>query len=78
MILAEKLRKLRVKKRLSMSEVSRISQKAEDPRGKITQGYLSRLESGQESNPSLQKILTLSRIYEVDPNEFFPIRKKKR
>lgn len=61
-----------------MSEVSRLSQKAEDPRGRITQGYLSRLEAGHESNPSLQKILTLSRIYEVEPNEFFPIRKRKR
>lgn len=77
MTLAQILKKLRLKNNLTMSQVSRLSQAAADPRGKITQGYISRLESGKETNPSLQKILTLCRIYKVEPNEFFPMYRKK-
>ncbi len=78
MSLSEKLKKMRAKNQLSMSQVARLSQRATEPRGRITQGYISRLESGQETNPSLQKIVTLSRIYKVEPNDFFPKTGRKR
>ncbi|OGW33524.1 MAG: hypothetical protein A2X58_07810 [Nitrospirae bacterium GWC2_56_14] len=78
MNLSEKLKKMRAKNKLSMSQVARLSQKAADHRGRITQGYISRLESGQETNPSLQKIMTLSKIYKVEPNDFFPKTGRKR
>jgi transcriptional regulator with XRE-family HTH domain len=78
MNLSEKLKKMRTKNKLSMSQVARLSQKATDHRGRITQGYISRLESGQETNPSLQKIVTLSKIYKVEPNDFFPKTGRKR
>jgi transcriptional regulator with XRE-family HTH domain len=71
MKLAEKLRILRTKKNLSMSEVARLSGTAIDHRGKITQGYISRLESGKETNPSLMKLMTLCTIYKIKPNELF-------
>lgn len=56
-----------------MSGVMQIAQKEKfkDSRSKITQGYLSRLESGGETNPSLLKILTLCKIYKITPLEFF-------
>lgn len=54
-----------------MSEVARISEKATDSRGRITQGYISRLESGKETNPSLMKLVTLCSIYKIEPNELF-------
>ena len=69
MTLAQKLAKLRDMHRLSMSQVARISERARDPRGKITQGYISRLESGKETNPSLMKIMTLCSIYKIKPND---------
>lgn len=69
MPLAEKLKKLRKKNKLSMSQVARISELAPDHRGGITQGYLSRLESGKENNPSLMKLMTLCSIYNVEPND---------
>ncbi len=78
MDLSEKLKKMRSRNKLSMSEVARLSQCAVDHRGRITQGYISRLESGQETNPSLQKIMTLSRIYKAEPNDFFPKTGRKR
>jgi transcriptional regulator with XRE-family HTH domain len=78
MSLSEKLKKMRTRNKLSMSQVARLSQQAADQRGRITQGYISRLESGQETNPSLQKIVTLSRIYKVEPNDFFPKAGRKR
>lgn len=71
MKLAEKLKKLRNNSKLSMSQVSRHSEISKDPRGRITQGYISRLESGKETNPSMQKIITLCRAYNVEPNELF-------
>ncbi|HUJ17872.1 MAG TPA: helix-turn-helix transcriptional regulator [Nitrospirota bacterium] len=71
MTLAEKLQKMRIKNKLSMSEVARMSEKAVDRRGRITQGYISRLESGKETNPSLMKLMTLCRIYKIRPNELF-------
>lgn len=71
MTLAEKLKKLRTRSNLSMSEVARISEKATDSRGRITQGYISRLESGKETNPSLMKLVTLCSIYKIEPNELF-------
>ncbi len=69
MTLAEKLQTLRNKRRLSMSAVARMSEKATDRRGRITQGYISRLESGKETNPSLMKIMTLCSIYKIRPND---------
>lgn len=69
MTLAQKLTKLRDKHELSMSQVARMSEKARDPRGRITQGYISRLESGKETNPSLMKIMTLCTIYKIQPND---------
>jgi transcriptional regulator with XRE-family HTH domain len=68
MTLADKLKQLRKKNSLSMSEVARISEVAPDHRGRITQGYISRLESGKETNPSLMKLLTLCSIYKTEPN----------
>ena len=69
MTLAQKLTKLRDMHNLSMSQVARISERARDPRGRITQGYISRLESGKETNPSLMKIMTLCTIYKIKPND---------
>ena len=54
-----------------MSQVAALSETASDHRGRITQGYISRLESGKETNPSLLKLLTLCNIYQVDPNALF-------
>lgn len=67
--LAKRLRELREEANLSMVAVAVLSVKArEHPRGVITQGYISRLESGMEDNPSMAKIITLAKIYGVDPN----------
>jgi transcriptional regulator with XRE-family HTH domain len=71
MTLADKLKKMRIKHKLSMSQVARMSEQASDHRGRITQGYISRLESGKETNPSLMKLVTLCRIYKIKPNELF-------
>lgn len=78
MTLADKLKKMRAKNKLSMSEVARLSESATDNRGRITQGYISRLESGKETNPSLMKLMTLCRIYKVAPNQLFIKSGKKR
>lgn len=78
MTLAEKLRKLRNGKKMSMSQVARLSERAEDRRGRITQGYISRLESGKETNPSLMKLLTLCGIYTIKPNELFVTNNRKK
>jgi transcriptional regulator with XRE-family HTH domain len=77
MILADKLKKLRIRNKLSMSQVARISERASDNRGRITQGYISRLESGKENNPSLMKLMTLCSIYEIEPGELFTKTRKK-
>ncbi len=71
MTLADKLKKLRNRQKLSMSEVARISERARDRRGRITQGYISRLESGKETNPSLMKLMTLCEVYKISPHELF-------
>ncbi len=71
MTLAEILKKLRYKRGISMSEVARLSERAKDRRGRITQGYISRLESGKETNPSLLKLTTLCGIYKISPHELF-------
>lgn len=62
---------MRIRNKLSMSQVARISELARDHRGRITQGYISRLESGKETNPSLMKLMTLCSIYKIKPNELF-------
>jgi len=69
MTLANTIKKLRIRNKLSMSQVARISESASDDRGRITQGYISRLESGKETNPSLMKLMTLCDIYRVRPND---------
>ncbi len=56
---------------MSMSRVARLSEISPDPRGRISQGYLSRLESGKEINPSLMKLMTLCSIYRIEPNALF-------
>lgn len=66
--LAKRLRSYRSLTFFSMAEVARRSKAIAKGKGVITQGYLSRLESGKESNPSMAKIVTLSKIYGVDPN----------
>ncbi len=71
MTLAKKLQQLRNKSNLSMSQVARMSERASDPRGRITQGYISRLESGKETNPSLMKLMSLCSIYKIEPNQLF-------
>lgn len=74
MLLADKLRKARKKAGLSMSQVARMSLKfvkGDDDRGLITQGYISRLESGREDNPSRMKMITLCRIYKIEPATLF-------
>lgn len=69
--LAEKLKTARNKKKLSMTAVAHLSQENKDPRGKITQSYLSRLESGKETNPSFLKIMTLCKVYMIKPGSLF-------
>lgn len=54
-----------------------MSQAATDRRGRITQGYISRLESGKETNPSLMKLITLCSIYKIRPNELFVRNRRK-
>ncbi len=80
MKLTDKLKKLRNRSKMSMSQVARLSELARDHRGRITQGYISRLESGKETNPSLMKLMTLCNIYNIEPNELFmaSVRKKNR
>ncbi len=76
--LAEKLKVLRQKQGMSMSEVARESEHAKDRRGRITQGYISRLESGKETNPSLMKLVTLCAIYRIEPHELLSSSRKKK
>jgi transcriptional regulator with XRE-family HTH domain len=72
MTLAEKMRALRDRKKMSVSEEARLSELATTRRSRIAQGgYLSRLESGKETNPSLMKLMTLCGIYQIDPYELF-------
>ena len=67
------LKNLRIAAGYNMSEVARISKEDiwEDHRCYITEGYISRLEAGKETNPSLLKILTLCKIYKISPSRFF-------
>jgi len=69
--LAETLSKARTRRKLSMNDVSRQSSIAKDHRGRITQGYISRLESGKETNPSFLKLQTLCNIYRINPGTLF-------
>lgn len=67
------LKESRLKTGYGMSEVMRLTNKMKikDRRQRITQGYISRLESGIETNPSLLKILTLCKLYKISPSNFF-------
>jgi transcriptional regulator with XRE-family HTH domain len=67
MSLADNLKNLITRNHLSMTDVARLSENSADSRGRINQGYISRLESGQEDNPSLMKMMTLCRIYKAKP-----------
>jgi transcriptional regulator with XRE-family HTH domain len=78
MTLANKLKKMRIKHKLSMSQVARISELAVDNRSRITQGYISRLESGKETNPSLMKLITLCSIYKIKPNELIVVQYRRK
>ncbi len=71
--LANKLQKARNEKKLSMTQVARKSVRAGDVehRGHITQGYISRLESGKEANLSFLKLKMLCRIYGIEPGSLF-------
>ncbi len=70
--LANKLINARKRLNLTMSDVERMSRKiATDYRGRITQGYISRLETGKETNPSYLKIIILSKIYKIEPGSLF-------
>lgn len=71
--LAQKLKKARVAQNLLMSQTAYISIKkyGGDARRMITQGYISRLESGKETNPSFLKIKTLCMIYKIEPGSLF-------
>ena len=77
MKLKDRLQLARKKSGLSMSDVARRSAKIakanREPRMSITQGYISRLESGQETNPSMMKIQALSLVYGVMPNKIVKI-----
>lgn len=61
--LGEHLRKLRKERGLSTSAASLYSN------GRISQPFLSQIETGKHQNVSLQIILTLCDIYKVTPNE---------
>ncbi len=72
--LAEKLKRARKRNNLSMGEVARKSWQPEfkhDKRAWITQGYISRLEAGTETNPSYLKLKTLCAIYNIKPGSLF-------
>ncbi len=66
--LARRLKSFRKKSGLNMTQVSKETMKAKDRRGRLTQGYISRLESGRETNPSMFKILSFCRIYKISPD----------
>ena len=78
MKLAEILTSARTKNGLSMSDVARTSAKfsKQDHRCRITQGYISRLESGKETNQSLKKLETLCQIYRIEPDTLFIKRRR--
>ena len=72
MTLAEKLKNARTKRKLTMNQVESFSgKKALDHRGKVSQGYISRLESGKETNPSFLKLRTLCGLYGIKPGSLF-------
>jgi len=72
MKLKDRLQNARKKSGLSMSDVAKWTAKIatanREPRLSVTQGYISRLESGQEDNPSMMKIQSLCIVYGIMPN----------
>ncbi len=66
---------------ISMTDVARrsklIAKANRQRRMEITQGYISRLESGKETNPSMLKIMTLCLIYGILPNKIIRIEEVK-
>ncbi len=66
---------------ISMTDVARrsklIAKANRQRRMEITQGYISRLESGKETNPSMLKIMTLCLIYWILPNKIIRIEEVK-
>jgi len=67
--LSKRLFGLRKTAGLSMVEVSTRSRKLRHEHAHVTQGYISRLESGRERNPSLGKLVSLAHIYGVSLND---------
>jgi transcriptional regulator with XRE-family HTH domain len=67
--LSNRLRHLRQTAGLTMTDVAERSRTLRREHAHVTQGYISRLESGVERNPSLAKCLTLAHIYGVSLNE---------
>lgn len=60
--LGEKLRELRDKKGYSLRQI-------QDKTG-ISNSYLSELENDRKDNPSMKKLKTLAKLYEVDLSYF--------
>lgn len=56
MMLGEKIKKLRIDKKMSIRELSKKSD--------VSNGYLSDLERGIENNPSLKKLMNISTALE--------------
>lgn len=77
--LAEKLKNARIRKGLTMHQVFKLTENLgrKERRMCVTQGYISRLESGKETNPSYLKIIALSTVYGIRPGSLFdaPIKK---
>jgi transcriptional regulator with XRE-family HTH domain len=67
--LSKRLFGLRKTAGLSMTEVAARSRALRREHAHVTQGYISRLESGREDNPSLAKLLSLAHIYGVSLND---------
>lgn len=64
--LATRLLRLRVEAGITQVEAcARLKRRRSGPR--ITQGHLSRLESGRNTRPTMQTIIALAAIYTVSP-----------
>jgi len=51
--------------------LSEVEVRAQDLGLPITKAYLNRLLNGDSSNPTFDKILALSKVFEVEPEWFF-------
>lgn len=55
-----------------MRKAAKLTQKAAEKRSGVSQSYISQLENGEISSPSMEKLGELSRAYGVDVLDFFP------